>query len=250
MRPKRARILLVDDNHRVRLYVKPVLEEAGFECLEAENGEAALELLDNESPDLIVLDILLPDMSGLDVCKEIRERDIRIPVIFLTVKDRMDDLSFMMSAFRVGGTEYVTKRDELKRLEQSMGMRPTELIERKSDMAELIVKINAALGNSVQEFDDYLRVDMRGQQAYVRRREAWEEVRLARKEFLLLESLIKSAGRPVGKNRLMDVAEIDGEASLQTHIWKLRQKLEPDPQNPRYIVVYHGIGYRFRNPDQ
>jgi CheY-like chemotaxis protein len=124
------KILLVDDNPRVRSFVRPALEDAGYQCIEAEDGLTPLALLDLESPDLVVLDIMLSndpaDLSGLDVCKKIREQGLRIPVVFLTIKDRLDDPRYMEQAFRLGADDYITKREELQRVERQMGLNPTE----------------------------------------------------------------------------------------------------------------------------
>ncbi len=247
----RAKILLVDDNPNVRAFVKPALEDAGYDCVEAEDGWSALGMVEDERPDLIVLDIMLPDISGLDVCKEIRQRGDRTPVVFLTIKDRLEEPGYMERAFRLGGDDYVSKREELRRVEHRMGLSPTEFLERKSDIEELVARVSARLPRvePVLEFDDYLRVDLAGQQVYIRRQGEWQEERLAPKEFALLRVLVTSGGRPVGKNQLMDAAGVDGEGSLQNHIWKLRHKLEPEPQKPRYIVTYHKIGYRFQGTE-
>src|SRR5512137_1539991 len=98
----RAKVLLVDDNPRVRSFVRPALEDAGFDCIEAEDGWSALDIIADENPDLIVLDIMLgdDDMSGLDVCKKIRRDGISTPVIFLTIKDRRDDPRYLERAFQ------------------------------------------------------------------------------------------------------------------------------------------------------
>ena len=247
------KVLLVDDNPRVRSFVRPALEEAGYACIEAEDGWSALHKVETELPDLVVLDILLGDeqMSGLDVCKRIREKGLRTPVVFLTIKDRVDDPDVMDRAFQLGGDDYVSKREELRRLEDHMGLSPTEYLERKSDTEELVVRVKARLPQieSVQEFDDYLRVDLVRQLVEVKRQGVWCEERLTPKEFALLAFLIKNGGRPVGQSQLMDVADVDGEGGLQNHFYKLRQKIEPSPQNPRYLLTYHKIGYRFHASD-
>ncbi|MFQ6026531.1 MAG: response regulator transcription factor [Dehalococcoidia bacterium] len=248
----RAKVLLVDDNPRVRSFVRPALEDAGYNCIEAEDGLTALDMVDLESPDLVVLDIMLSDdpadLSGLDVCKKIREKGLRIPVVFLTIKDRLDDPRYMEQAFRLGGDDYISKREELQRVERQMGLSPTEFLERKGDTEELVARVKARLPQvaSVHEFDDYLRVDLDGQRVQVMQAGEWNEVHLAPKEFVVLGELLKSGGRPVGVQRLMGVADIQGtESALQNLVYKLRQKLEPDPQSPRYILTYHKIGYRF-----
>ena len=208
------------------------------------------DMLDSEKPDLVVLDILLgaEDMNGLDVCNKIRQKGLHTPVIFLTIKDRIEDPWYMERAFRLGGDDYVSKREELRRLEQELGLRPAEFLERKSDVEELIARISARLPQveAKQEFDGYLRVDISWQKAHLNLQGEWQEVHLTNKEFALLETVMQATGRPVGKTQLMDGAGVDGESSLQNHIWRLRNKLEPDPENPHYILTCHKIGYRFR----
>jgi len=249
MSVKNNKILLVDDNPRIRSFVKPTLEDAGFECIEAENGLAALEKIETQQPDLIVLDIMLGDdeMSGLDVCKVIRKRGDRIPVIFLTIKDRREDPRYLERAFQLGADDYVVKREELRQLEERMGIAPTEFITRKSDIEELLSRIKARLNviDSEQEFNGYLKTNLSKQQVRVRKENQWQEVHLTNTEFRILSLLIKSAGKPVGKVQIMDSLDIDGEGSLQNHIWRLRNKIEPIPDKPEYILTYHSIGYRF-----
>jgi two-component system KDP operon response regulator KdpE len=246
----RSKVLLVDDNPNVRSFVRPALESAGFDCVEAEDGWAALELLEVDAPDLVVLDIMLgdEDMNGLDVCKKIRERGLLVPVIFLTIKDRTEEPGYMAQAFRLGGDDYISKREELRQVEERMGLPPTEILERKSDIEELVARARARLpdSNPVEDFDDYLRIDLVSQRVYLKDTEEWREVRLAPKEFSLLEVLIKNGGRPVGIRQLISAASLEGEeGALYNHFYKLRQKLERDPQNPQYIQTYHKIGYRF-----
>jgi two-component system KDP operon response regulator KdpE len=121
-------------------------------------------------------------------------------------------------------------------------------VERKSDIEELLARIKARLpdANPMEEFNDYLRIDMASQRVYVKNPDDWQEVRLAPKEFALLEVLVKNGGRPVGIRQLISAANLEGEeGALYNHFYKLRQKLERDPQNPRYIQTYHKIGYRF-----
>jgi DNA-binding response OmpR family regulator len=250
----RLKILLLDDNPRVRSFVRPALEDAGFDCIEAEDGLTALEKVEKEHPDLLVLDIMLGDdsLNGLDVCKKIRRKGIRIPVIFLTIKDRTEDSRYIERAFQLGGNDYITKREELKRLEKSMGLPPTELLGQKSDIEELIARIRARVifVELEQEYDDYLRIDLVKQQISIKRAGEWLEVHLTATEFNVLAALVKAAGRPIGKVQLMDMAEVDGEASLQNHIWRLRSKIELIPDKPKYVLTYHGVGYRFKESIQ
>jgi two-component system, OmpR family, alkaline phosphatase synthesis response regulator PhoP len=247
---KLRKILLVDDNPRVRSFVKPALEDAGFKCLEAEDGWTALEKIIEESPDLVVLDIMLGDetMNGLDVCRRIRQDGNSTPVIFLTIKDRSEDPRYLERAFQLGADDYVTKREELRQLEQRMGLFPTEFLGQKSDVDELIarIKVRLSIQEPEQEFDNYLKIDPKSQTVKVNREGQWQEVHLTSAEFSLLNAIIKAAGRPVGKVQLMDVARIDGEGSLQNHVYRLRSKIEKNPETPEYILTYHGLGYRFK----
>jgi two-component system, OmpR family, alkaline phosphatase synthesis response regulator PhoP len=248
---KPEKILLVDDNPRVRSFVRPALEDAGFDCIEAEDGWSALDIIAEDHPDLIVLDIMLgdEDMSGLDVCKRIRRDGISTPVIFLTIKDRREDPRYLERAFQLGADDYVTKSEELRQLEQSMGLVPTEFLGQKSDVDELIARIKARLCLQEPEldFDDYLKVNPKNQMVKIKQAEQWEEVHLTPAEFIILNSLIKAAGRPVGKVKLMDIAGVDGEGSLQNHIWRLRSKIEKNPEFPTYVITYHRLGYRFKD---
>lgn len=248
---KRAKILLVDDNPRVRSFVRPALEDAGFNCVEAEDGWSAMEKIGSEQPDLVILDIMLGDdeMNGLDVCKEIRKRGNRVPVVFLTIKDRRDDPRYLERAFQLGADDYVTKREELRHLEERMGIVPTEFITRKSDIEELLSRIKARLyvPDSEQEFNDYLRVNLSKQQVMIKKEGQWQVAHLTNTEFGILYLLIKANGKPLGKVQIMDAVSIDGEGSLQNHIWRLRSKIEPIPEEPVYILTYHSVGYRFGN---
>ncbi len=249
----RPKILLVDDNPRVRSFVRPALEDAGLACIEAEDGWTALQKIEDEVPDTIVLDIMLGDneMSGLDVCKEIRKKGIRTPVVFLTIKDRRDDSRYLERASQLGADDYVTKREELRQIEQRMGVAPTEFLGQKSDTGELVARIKArlCLAEPEQEFDNYIKIDPAARQALINRDGHWQEVHLTGTEFKILHTLVKARGRPVGKTQLMGAADVDGEGSLQNHIWRLRNKIEPVPDSPAYILTYHSVGYRFRESD-
>ncbi len=250
----KIKILLVDDNPRVRSFVRPALEDAGFECIEAEDGWSALDKIEWEHPDLIVLDIMLGDdaMSGLDICKKIRKGGMSTPVIFLTIKDRREDPRYLERAFQLGADDYVTKSEELRKIEQRMGLSATEFLGQKSDMDELVARIKARLHlrEPEQVFDDYLKLGLKGHTVEIKPKEQWQEAHLTAAEFSILDTLVKAAGKPVGKAQLMDMAHIDGEGSLQNHVWRLRSKIERNPETPAYILTYHGIGYRFKDQPQ
>ena len=142
----RPTILLVDDNPHIRSFIKPALEDSGFNCIEAANGEEAVYQVEESHPDLIVLDIELgdPDLDGLDVCKRIRSLGFNMPVIFLTVRATVEDLK---RGFQVAGpgADYVRKLEELRRL-QIEG----QLAVKGSDTDELIARIRARLPADIQ----------------------------------------------------------------------------------------------------
>jgi DNA-binding response OmpR family regulator len=250
----RPKILHVDDNPSVRSFVEPGLRDAGFDYVSASDGWDGLNKLESEQPDVVVLDIMLgdPNFNGLDVCKRIRESGSNVPVIFLTVKDRAEDPWFMDRAFSLGGDDYVAKREELNRIEQQMGLVPTEVIDRKSDLDELVARIKARLPKSsgLQMFNDQLRVDLANERVEVAHENGWNEVSLTATEFSILRALIENSGKPKTKSALIraagiDPIDVDVDRALQTHIYRLRKSIERDSTNPQFIVTYHRVGYRF-----
>ena len=133
-----------------------------------------------------------------------------------------------------------------------MGLPPTEFVGQKSDIEELIARIRVRI-NLVKpelEYDDYLRIDLVKQQLKVKLNGQWQEIHLTTTEFNILQALIQAGGQPLGKNQLMDMTNVEGEASLQNHIWRLRNKIEPSPEAPQYILTYHSVGYRFKELNQ
>jgi two-component system, OmpR family, response regulator len=253
------KVLHVDDNPSVRSFVEPGLRDAGFDYVSAEDGWAGLEMLKSTHPDVVVLDIILgdPNFNGLDVCKRIRESGSDVPVIFLTVKDRTEDPWFMDRAFSLGGDDYVAKREELQRIEQQMGLIPTEVIDRKSDLDELIARIRARLPRTSgsQVYNDHLRVDLSNEQVEVELDGEWENASLTATEFSVLRKLVENAGKPVAKSALVaaagiDPVEVDVDRALQTHIYRLRKAIEIDSSDPQFIVTYHRVGYKFETGAQ
>jgi DNA-binding response OmpR family regulator len=179
------------------------------------------------TPDLIVLDIEMPAPNGLDVCRQLRKDGNQTPVIFLTVRDAMVDLEI---GFAFGASDYITK---------------------PFDIRELLARIKARLPPRSLEIDNYLRIDIHRRQVWLCDQEQWREVHLTPKEFDLLQYLVYNAGRAIGKTTLLeqifDYVEIVATKTVEKHIWALRQKLEPDPQVPRYLLNVRGVGYKFED---
>ena len=256
------KVLFVDDKESMRSFVGPALTAAGYQCIEAADGPTALFLIEEEQPDVIILDIMLedPDFGGLDICKEIRNSGNQVPVIFLTVKDRAEDPRFLQRAFSLGADDYITKREELLQIENNMGLHPTEYLESKSDINELLARIEARLAparslasDPVERFlGDDLQVDFESGQVRLKRKSVWVEDTLTLTELEILKLLYDRRNRPVGKIQIVDSVGREGtmtERSLESHINRLRQKVEPDPHVPVYIVTVQRIGYRLRVPD-
>lgn len=221
----KIKILLVDDNPNVISFIQPALEREGYSVTAAQDGLDALYQAEIIGPDLIVMDIEMPAPNGLEVCHRLRERGDDTPIIFVTVRDSITDLEM---GFKFGANDYITK---------------------PFDVRELLARIKARLPPRSLEIDGYLRVDMSQRKVCVQREGEWQEINLTPKEFDLLQHLVYNAGRPIGKTTLLeqvfDYLEDIETKTVEKHIWSLRQKLEPDPKAPRYILNVRGVGYKF-----
>lgn len=227
MRPVPARILIADDNPNILSFVQPALEREGYEVSPASDGAEALYKWETEHPDLLILDIEMPEPNGLAVCRKIREAGDPVPIIFLTVRESVSDLEL---GFAVGASDYVGK---------------------PFDVRELLARVKARLPPAIQEFDEYLRVDGPRRLVKLHREGSWQTVELTPREFDLLNYLVTNVGRPLGRTTILEaVFEVPADEDIQTktlekHIWSLRQKLEPDPRQPRYLINVRGVGYKF-----
>src|SRR5213592_3775635 len=221
------RILIVDDQPEIVRGLEDNLRFEGYQTTSATNGEDALALAMSDAPDLVLLDLMLPRMSGWDVCRELRRKGLDVPVIMLTALGAEVD---RVLGLELGADDYVTK---------PFGLR------------EVLARIRAVLRRPGprQKFEECafgdVRVRLRGRQAF----KAGREVRLTRKEFDLLRYLVEHRGEVITRDRLLD--EVWGyehfptTRTVDTHILRLRQKFEADPEHPRHIVTAHGQGYRF-----
>jgi DNA-binding response OmpR family regulator len=220
-------VLVVDDEHTIREVVVRYLEREGYRTLEAADGNRARELLEGDSPDLVVLDLMLPGTDGLELCRWIRSRS-QLPVIMLTARGEESD---RIVGLELGADDYVTKP-----------FSPRELAARVRTVlrrAEPTVPENERL-----TFDGLM---LNGQSREVTRDEA--PVRLTAKEFDLLWFLASHPRRVFSRDDLMRriwgySAALD-TGTLTVHVRRLREKLEDDPSRPRYLETVWGIGYRF-----
>ncbi|MHB8128352.1 MAG: response regulator transcription factor [Mobilitalea sp.] len=224
------KILVVEDEEKIMNVVKSFLESKGFVVFSAENGRKAIELFERESFALVLLDLMLPELSGEEVCKIIRKKS-RVPIIMLTAKS---DEADMLKGLGIGADDYITKPFSLKALHARM-----EAVMRRSidDLAPLVSK------NSYNDGD--LNIDFESRIILKQS----EEVKLTPNEYKLLTTLIKYPNKVFTRDELIASAfgtEFEGyDRTIDSHIKNLRQKIESDPKNPIYVKTIHGVGYKF-----
>jgi two-component system alkaline phosphatase synthesis response regulator PhoP len=222
-------ILVVDDEPKITKLARDYLENGGFRVVTASDGDAALAMARHERPDLVVLDLNLPGMDGLDVCRALR-RDSDVPIIMLTARVEETD---RLIGLELGADDYITKP-----------FSPRELV------ARVRVIFRRVQGGIVQpgiiRAAD-LEIDLEGHRAV----RADETLSLTRSEFNLLAVLAQHPGQTFSREQLLDRLHgiaFDGYArSIDAHIKNLRQKLEDDPAEPVYILTVYGIGYKFND---
>jgi DNA-binding response OmpR family regulator len=220
-------VLVVDDEHTIREVVVRYLEREGYRTLEAADGKRARELLEAGTPDLVVLDLMLPGTDGLELCRWIRSRS-QLPVIMLTARGEESD---RIVGLELGADDYVTKP-----------FSPRELAAR---VRTVLRRAEPAVRENERVSFDGLVLD--GQSREVTRKD--EPVRLTAKEFDLLWFLASHPRRVFSRDDLMRriwgySAALD-TGTLTVHVRRLREKLEDDPSQPRHIETVWGIGYRF-----
>jgi two-component system KDP operon response regulator KdpE len=224
-----ATILIVDDEPQIRRVMRTTLTSHGYSVVEAASGEEALEKLRAERPDLIILDVNMPGISGIQTCAEIRTSS-DVPIIMLTIRNSERD---KVQALDAGADDYVVK---------------------PFGVQELMARIRAALrrsapGDAAPPFlTDDLQIDFEKRVVMVKN----NPVRLTPKEFELLRHLVANQGKTLGHRRLLQAVwgPDYGEETeyLRVFINQLRKKIEPDPRKPRYIHTEPWVGYKFNPP--
>jgi DNA-binding response OmpR family regulator len=222
-------ILVVDDEPRIADLARDYLQHAGFEVRVAASGEAALQVVRRDRPDLVVLDLGLPGIDGLDVTRTIR-RDSNLPVIMLTARD--DELDKLLG-LELGADDYLTKP-----------FSPRELVAR---VRAVLRRADAGAGGGP---DEVIRAgDVTLDVARMRTEIDGRSVELTPTEFTLLTALARQPGRIFTRSQLLDavhgVAFESYERAIDTHIKNIRRKLEPDPRRPTHVLTVYGVGYRF-----
>ena len=220
-----ATILVVDDEPKITQLVRDYLERAGFSVVTAGDGSEALMRARTESPDLVVLDLGLPQLDGLDVTRRLR-RDADVPIIMLTARDDETD---KLIGLELGADDYVTKPFSPR---------------------ELVARVRAVLRRRDRAgADDVLRVgELELDVPRMRLEVAGRVVELTATEFTLLAAMARQPGRVFTRAQLLDaihgVAFESYERAIDAHMKNLRRKIEPVPHDPRYLLTVYGVGYR------
>ncbi|MFW5967228.1 MAG: response regulator transcription factor [Persicimonas sp.] len=228
-------VLIADDDPHIREVVRFALEKAGFSTVEAEDGLATLEAVEEHQPDLIVLDVMMPEMDGTEVCRKLR-RSHDVPIVFLSSKDEEID---RVLGLELGGDDYVTKPFSPREL-----VARVKAVLRRSDQSSTPGEQTDEEGDRQLLEHGPLRLDLDRYEAY------WDEeaVDLTKTEFGLLRTLLGYPGKVYSRSELMKGAYDDGtivsDRTIDSHIRRLRRKFESVGRNP--IETVHGLGYKLR----
>ena len=223
-------ILIVDDEIKITEVVKSYLENSGYHAACAYDGKQAMNLFEKLSPVLVILDLMLPDMTGEDVCKAIRKKS-RIPIIMLTAKVEDTDI---ISGLQIGADDYLTKP-----------FSPKQLVARVEAVLRRVSSEAIPLASEFSFNDGELIID--GMRHEVRKN--GEQLALTPNEYKILMTMAKYPSKAFTREELIEIAlgdDFDGfDRVIDTHIKNIRQKLGDDGRTPRYILTVHGTGYKF-----
>ena len=220
-------ILIVDDERKIVKLARDYLERSGFRVVTAGDGITALATARHERPDLIVLDLSLPGMDGLDVCRALR-RESAVPIIMLTARVEESD---RLIGLELGADDYISKP-----------FSPRELVAR---VRAVLRRVQGGVHQPGLVRAGDLEVDLHGHRVT----RAGTPIQLSRTEFNLLATLAQHPGQTFTRAQLLDrlhgVAYEGYDRSIDAHIKNLRRKLEPDPADPTYVLTVYGVGYKF-----
>ena len=225
---RRAKILVVEDEPAMVAGLRDNFEFEGYEVITAQDGIEGLERALEESPDLVVLDVMMPRMSGLEVCKQLRAKRASLPIIMLTARGQEID---KVVGLELGADDYVTKPFSIR-----------ELLAR----VKSVLRRTAVLPKDKEQhsFAD-VEVDLRRCRVV----RSGKTLDISSKEFDLLKYFICHPGETLSRDRLLEdvwgYENYPTTRTVDTHLVRLRQKLEPDPEQPQYLLTVHGTGYRF-----
>ncbi|WP_080844464.1 response regulator transcription factor [Cytobacillus gottheilii] len=232
------KVLVVDDEQSIVTLLQYNLQQAGYDVLTAEDGELGMELAISEKPDLIVLDLMLPKMDGIEVCKQLRQQKIEVPILMLTAKD--DEFDKVLG-LELGADDYMTKP-----------FSPREVVARVKAILRRI-QTQPEYDTGQAELQDYIQIA--GLKIYPDRYEAFAEeelLELTPKEFELLLYLGRHKGRVLTRDQLLSAVwnyDFAGDTRIvDVHISHLREKIEHDTKKPVYIKTIRGLGYKLEEP--
>ncbi len=226
----RGALLIVEDDDAMMVALEDGFQFEGYEVHTARDGEAALRAVSKQRPDLIVLDVMLPKMSGLEVCQRLRADGDDVPILMLTARGQEVD---KVLGLKLGADDYVTK--------------PFSFLELATRVEALLRRAGGSLRKAppeTYEFGD-VQVDFKGHRAT----RAGEELELTARELRLLELFVRHRGAVVTRDQLLDEVwgydAIPFTRTVDSHIAKLRKKIEQCPSAPRFIITVHRLGYKF-----
>jgi len=227
-------VLVVEDDAAMMLGLEENLKFEGYNVIAASDGETGLRLAVEKSPDLILLDVILPGMTGYQVCRALREQGRKTPVVMLTARSEEVD---KITGFDMGADDYVTKPFSVR---------------------ELLARIKAVLRRAERrgetglryKFGDFM-LDMRSR-TLIRKGRTDKDIPLTRTEFELLACLVANEGKALTRETLLDevwgAQYLGTQRSLDTFVASLRSKIGDNPRKPEFILTVHGIGYKFVQP--
>lgn len=226
--PANARLLIVEDDDRIRASLRLALRDEGYAVVDAPDADSALERFREEEPDLILLDVLLPGMDGLELCRTIR-RTSAVPVVMLTARDDSHDV---VAGLEAGADDYVTKPYNVK----EVAARIRALLRRTQGML--------AESGGARRFD---RLEVRVDEGVVL--VDGRSIDLTKTEFRLLSELIEHERKVLSRDQLLELVwgydYYGDDRVVDAHIRRLRAKIERDPSDPEFVITVRGLGYKF-----
>lgn len=226
MEPKKT-ILVIEDEPQIVLGLKDALEFEGFRVISADNGKSGISLAKQERPNVVLLDLMLPDVNGYQVCEELRRHDAFMPIIMLTARSQEAD---KIRGLDVGADDYVTKPFSVGELVARI--RAIFRRMNRSPQKDAPIQVGDA------EIDPAAQVLRRGR----------SETKLSFYEVQLLKLLFERAGQPVSRDEILDkvwgIETASNNRTVDNFVVKLRKKVEPQPEEPRHILTVYGVGYK------
>ena len=220
-------ILIIEDEARIAHWVREYFEQAGFRALTAADGSTGLSIAQTENPDLVILDLMLPSMDGMEVCRNLRQ-DSDVPIIMLTARGKEPD---RILGLELGADDYVVKP-----------FSPGELVARAR---AVLRRVNGEASQDETITSGNIQLDLPSHSCTVDE----QPIELSRTQFAILASFMQNAGRVLSRYQILESAfegDYSGyERTIDVHIRRLRKKIEKNPANPEHILTVFGVGYKF-----